>query len=1133
MGIRSLYEKGRLKVWSDVLDEHFDDRAAPELGDAIEGGEKRYFYSNPDTFFARTYITRSMRNLISSIVSTLKNERGGKTFLLTSHYGGGKTHTMIAIYYAFTKPKSLEAVDRSLATEVATVKPLVVAIDCSRASLAPNPVSPYSTADGLKIRTLWGMLAYRLGAYDKVAELDHPDRPSPQVDILVDVLRRPDEPILILIDEITQYVFSMSKSKELEGYANNLMIFMDYLARAVENTPKIALIVSVHVEQRGGQIIGEVMYADLAEKLYKQLHRETAEIVTPVTPDDVVLILKRNVFEKIPEDEAKRAEDMLYSKYREYPEIFGSESSWRSTFEIPGKAFSVRNTYPFHPKYIDVLQEIVSRNRLLMKTRDAIRITRKVVRRILKGEKGDPTFVMPWHIDIGDQDIRNMILTENYREFRDVASKDIIDEDRRLGAISQCKRPRLAFMVALPILLKVYTYETLRIPQKTFPTLTDVALMVYDPETFSIEKLEPPDIKSTLDEMSTNLNYFNSSQDGRYWFDPYLPIIDLVKKRAKEILGSQRLDLYKIVKERVNGLLMKKTKRGERSKWEPPVFDIEKTQVIVYGDEIYGQLEIEDEPVYRLIVIVKPREYISDRDVEDIILKYKGSMRTYKNTIAVLLPKHGANFESILSYAAELKAAEEIHEELKEMLHEDEDLLKIRREKLRRYAQSVTDMLDSELLSTLTCIAYPKMNRNRQDIVDYGYKAEPSDTLIAQAVSILADPSVDKIRSRIRFNDLVEFLSRLLGWDLVDGEKPIEFDKILEVFFTNTAAPFTRREVIENAILSGLKDLKIGIKASGKIYWKKLGVNQPDMPESLGGNFEILPKKVVVKEFVKYLLLKEKESVEEGKLHKVWYEVEYGGDSYRLRDLVDKLNQQSWIEIIREGVIREKHDIIEQGCNLEVKPSIIDVDEGTPIEVMVSVAPIGGYSADVKLLPERGSVEPDSGKPPFIARWRIGPLAAGKYSIKISVVDANKPIRESALRVHVKGLEEEIVVKRLSEAHINGKLIEISVKDFAEIQKALRVVEQFNVKVDFSIKIDNSIIVNGTKVDTKLSNHVFQAFSLLAKTLQTEANATIIFEEPLVIHEDRVSVFSTLSEEKAIFKLKVRRGEHDKLRSYL
>ncbi|MEM3793351.1 MAG: DUF499 domain-containing protein [Candidatus Bathyarchaeia archaeon] len=1115
MGLLSLYRSGKLKVWPDVFNRMLDDKAAPDLGDVVGGGEP--IYSDPDQFFARTYMTRSVENLIGEVADALESREGGSIFLLTSLYGGGKTHTMITLYHAFTKPEALKKVNERLAARTATIRPLVVVIDGSRRELAPTPKDPCSVG-GFTIKTLWGMLAHRLGAYAKVMHLDGLDAPPPFTDVLMSVLKEPNRPVLIMVDEMLPHIYTVSRAEGLRGYAENLIMFMGYLARAVERTPGVALLVSLQMERRGDQIIEEETYAGLAKRLYDELHRETTRVITPVTPTDVVQILKRRIFQEIPEDEAGRARDALHSAYREYPEIFGSESDWQFSPEESGRVLSAKDTYPFHPKYIEVLQEFISRNRDLRRTRDAIRITRKVVRRILR-ENEDPTFIMPWHIDIRDMDIRNSVLTESRREFRDVASKDVADEDGRLGAITECSRPMLAFKTALPILLKVYTYETFKIPLRTFPTLRDAALMTYDPETFSSEGLQPPDIRSILDEMPARLSHFNY-QDGRYWFDPYLPITDLVEKRAGEILGGPRLNLYRALAEQAKGLLVRRPRRGERE-WAPFLFSEKRTHIVEYGASVYGIPEIEDRPEHRLIVFVKPRDSISDREVEDAILRSKGGLRTYRNTVAAVLPKAEADFEKMLSYAAKIRAAEDIGRELKELFRGDEEIAKIRQEKLKQYMQEIENRLNSELLFALTCIAYPRMEDGR-DTVHYVVTA-PLDAIIAQAETALEDSSTGpKMRRRISFDELTSFLSRLLRWDLAGGDRPIEFGKMLEVFYTNTAAPFTRRDVVEEAIREGLRRLDIGVKMADKVYWKKFGSEEPNIPAHLRDDAEILPLSIAAKEFSDMLLSKEKQITEGGRLRVIWYEVEFEGQRFKLRDLI---GQPGWVEILKEGIVREVEETIERGFVINVEPSMVEVDEGNSIEVSVSITPVGGYGELVKLTPSKGTIEPASGSPPFTAKWRIDPLPAGRRMLKVTAEGADGYLREEDLSINVRSLEEEVTVRRLDQTHVGAKLIEVSVGDLTHARIALSRIAQLGAKAkaDFYIKIGSNITVNGSGADIKVSELIVQKIADLARNLQAEAALSVRMDEPIEVYADRIAVLEVLAD-KATFKLRVRRS---------
>lgn len=167
MGILSHIKNGLVEVWDDIYDARLDDKAAPDLGDLLRG-EEESMYTNPREFFARTYLTKSMENLMEDIAETLKNERSGAIYLLTSLFGGGKTHTQIALYHAFSNPDALREISPQLAAKIAEVgKPIIIVMDGSRADLVPHPKEPYK-AEGFTIKTIWGMLAYKLDAYSKV-----------------------------------------------------------------------------------------------------------------------------------------------------------------------------------------------------------------------------------------------------------------------------------------------------------------------------------------------------------------------------------------------------------------------------------------------------------------------------------------------------------------------------------------------------------------------------------------------------------------------------------------------------------------------------------------------------------------------------------------------------------------------------------------------------------------------------------------------------------------------------------------------------------------------------------------------------------------------------------------------------
>ncbi|MGB9622605.1 MAG: DUF499 domain-containing protein, partial [Candidatus Bathyarchaeia archaeon] len=551
-----------------------------------------------------------------------------------------------------------------------------------------------------------------------------------------------------------------------------------------------------------------------------------------------------------------------------------------------------KETYPFHPKYVEVLQEFVTRNKDLQKTRDAVRITRKVVRRILRLKK-DASFIMPWHIDLKDRDIRSRILTQSRSEFMDVVSRDIVSEEGRLGSVIECSKSELAYRIATAVFLKTYTYEVFKEPLKVFPDVKEAALMVYEPETFAAEGLSPLDVNDTLAEMVSRLPHF-TSESGRYWFTPYPSVIEYVEKKAAEKLREPRLELYREITDCAKNTLIRKERRGIEECGE--VFNEKNTIVIGYGDMV--EVAVDDKPSLQLIVLVKPE--VNEEEVRNFILmKGEAGRRTYRNTIVVACPHKQADFKTLLTFAANKKSAEEVMDSLAEY-YKDKDIKSLQEKKLKDYIHYNEKMLSDHLLSTLTRIAYPAKERGNDEVKWTVTSA--ASAIIPQVEKGLKDPATGpKLRTDISFRDLADFLKNNQNWDLVEGTSRHEFREILDTFYTVTSAPLTTRYAVEQAIKRGVENLDIGIMMGGKLYWKQVGQqNRVEVPVKIEDGAEILPYREAAK-VLKDELLKESGIKKIGKeVHKIWYEVDISGRKERLENLV---NQKDWERILKVGTI--------------------------------------------------------------------------------------------------------------------------------------------------------------------------------------------------------------------------------------
>ncbi|KAB2845617.1 MAG: ATP-binding protein, partial [Hyphomicrobiaceae bacterium] len=139
-----------LKPWSDVVEPHEDVRtgelamgtyaanlAAVAFGDD-DGPE---VYADAERFFASTYFTEAMQGILRDVSSSLAGEPGDRVLQLRTPFGGGKTHSLLALYHLATSPEAASGVPEL--ADLPRPEGVRVAVPCGRASdRATRPTAP-------------------------------------------------------------------------------------------------------------------------------------------------------------------------------------------------------------------------------------------------------------------------------------------------------------------------------------------------------------------------------------------------------------------------------------------------------------------------------------------------------------------------------------------------------------------------------------------------------------------------------------------------------------------------------------------------------------------------------------------------------------------------------------------------------------------------------------------------------------------------------------------------------------------------------------------------------------------------------------------------------------------------------
>jgi predicted AAA+ superfamily ATPase len=214
---------------------------------AVNTGKAAHEYQDAAAFFQRTFITEGMRLLLIQVAQRLNGKGGEPVIQLQTAFGGGKTHTMLAVYHLAKRGCPLG----DLAGIPALIDQAGV-MDVPQAHVAVLDGNAHAPGQPWKhgarvIRTLWGELAWQLGGEEAFARVEGADTTgtSPGKDMLKALLEK-YAPCVILIDELVAYIRQFQDGQPLSGgsFDSNLS-FVQALTEAAKIVPNAVLLGSL------------------------------------------------------------------------------------------------------------------------------------------------------------------------------------------------------------------------------------------------------------------------------------------------------------------------------------------------------------------------------------------------------------------------------------------------------------------------------------------------------------------------------------------------------------------------------------------------------------------------------------------------------------------------------------------------------------------------------------------------------------------------------------------------------------------------------------------------------------------------------------------------------------------------
>lgn len=419
----------------------------------VHDGKATPEYQDPVLFFKRTFITEGMRLLLDSVVKRLAGKGGDPVIQLQTAFGGGKTHTLLAVYHlarGAVPASDLRGVppilDKAGITELPRAR--IAVLDGVKSS----PSQPLMR-DGLTIRTLWGDLAWQLGqaeGYALVADADASGT-SPGKAVLENLISR-YAPCVILIDELVAYVRQFEEGKVLTGgtFDSNLT-FVQALTEAIKGVPNALLLASLpESDKEAGSQLGRNTLATLSHYFGR-----VQALWKPVSAEEAFEIVRSRLFADIGDSLAADTVCRSFADYyRQNASDFPKETQESRYFD------RLKNAYPIHPEVFDRLYEDWSSLENFQRTRGVLKLMAKVIYRLWQDNDKDP-LIMPGSLPLQDADTRNELIYYLPQGWDPVVERDIDGEraetsvmesqDTRFGSVQACRRSaRTIFLGSAP-----------------------------------------------------------------------------------------------------------------------------------------------------------------------------------------------------------------------------------------------------------------------------------------------------------------------------------------------------------------------------------------------------------------------------------------------------------------------------------------------------------------------------------------------------------------------------------------------------------------------------------------------------------------------------------------------------------
>jgi len=490
---------------------------AADFGDLI-AGQAPEVYQEASVFFRNTHPAQQLRKVVTTVFERLTSKKeSGACLRLSTGFGGGKTHTLMALYHLAS---NIDDTTRGTELLPAAGRPKQVAVAAIDASKFGATVC--GRHGNLQTHSLWGEIAFQLGAtegHKRVKSVDDPET-GPDAALVRKML--PSGPVLLLLDELVVYLAQLTERGQ-----NALLSFVGQLMSEVGARRQAVLVVTDPSDQRA--------YIKQSQQLRSLSVKEKQEAEAAATLDDVLgrkmtdhdpigkeaaQVIARRLFESVDRDAAEAVSSQYFDAYariaEEHPGTLPREAT------SPDYARRIVDCYPFHPRLLDTAQERLGALQAFNKSRGTLRLFARILRDVWEQELELP-LITAGDLDWRSQRIQADLLQRLNRDpFMAAVTADL---ERHAGELDDDFETDSHTRVASALLL-----ESLPLTGSSGMDHAEVTLATLRPSEAGTEPAE------ALDRLLKACWHTYPNETGTRWQFRYEPNVNkLIEERAAQV----------------------------------------------------------------------------------------------------------------------------------------------------------------------------------------------------------------------------------------------------------------------------------------------------------------------------------------------------------------------------------------------------------------------------------------------------------------------------------------------------------------------------------------------------------------------------------------------------------------------